>query len=96
LADFRGNASIANGLFEFSFVVPRDIRIPLADGRISFYAKNQTTLKKLALTQVSKLAELIKCRGGQYSPTVKLYMNDETFISGGITNASPFLLASRR
>jgi hypothetical protein len=30
---------------------------------------------------------------GQYSPTVKLYMNDETFISGGITNASPFLLA---
>jgi hypothetical protein len=37
-----------------------------------------------------------KCRGGQYSPTVKLYMNDETFVSGGITNASPFLLASRR
>jgi hypothetical protein len=23
------------------------------------------------------------------------YMNDETFISGGITNASPFLLASK-
>jgi hypothetical protein len=39
---FRGNASIANGLFEFSFVVPRDIRIPLADGRISFYKKDQT------------------------------------------------------
>jgi hypothetical protein len=36
-----------------------------------------------------------KCRGGQYSPTVKLYMNDETFISGGITNASPFLLFSK-
>jgi hypothetical protein len=56
---FRGNASIANGLFEFSFVVPRDIRIPLADGRISFYAKRPEKTK-LALTQVSKLAELIK------------------------------------
>jgi hypothetical protein len=42
---FRGNASIANGLFEFSFVVPRDIRIPLADGRISFYAKKDQTLE---------------------------------------------------
>jgi hypothetical protein len=39
------NASIANGLFEFSFVVPRDIRIPLADGRISFYAKKDQTLE---------------------------------------------------
>ncbi|MBP6558545.1 MAG: peptidase C25, partial [Flavobacterium sp.] len=26
-------------------------------------------------------------------PTVRLYMNDETFVNGGITNASPFLLA---
>jgi hypothetical protein len=44
--DFRGNASIANGLFEFSFVVPRDIRIPLADGRISFYAKKRPDFRK--------------------------------------------------
>jgi hypothetical protein len=26
------------------------------------------------------------------SPRVKLYMNDETFVSGGITNESRFLL----
>jgi hypothetical protein len=26
------------------------------------------------------------------SPRVKLYMNDETFVSGGITNESSFLL----
>jgi hypothetical protein len=57
---FRGNASIANGLFEFS-LVPRDIRIPLADGRISFYAKRPDFRKRnWLLTQVSKLAELIK------------------------------------
>src|SRR4029079_15916453 len=27
------------------------------------------------------------------APKVKLYMNDETFVSGGITNASPGFLA---
>jgi hypothetical protein len=32
---FRGNATVVNGLFEFNFV-PRDIRIPLNNGRISF------------------------------------------------------------
>ncbi|MFV5694758.1 type IX secretion system sortase PorU [Flavobacterium sp. LB3P122] len=92
---FRGNASVTNGKFEFSFVVPRDIRIPLANGRISFYAKknqlleNQTgynTLIKVGGINENAVADNI-------SPRVKLYMNDETFVSGGTTNESPFLLA---
>jgi hypothetical protein len=92
---FRGNASIANGLFEFSFVVPRDIRIPLADGRISFYAKKDQTLENetgfdtsIQIGGINKNAE-----EDNIPPKVKLYMNDETFVSGGITNTSPFLLA---
>jgi hypothetical protein len=36
---FRGNATVTNGQFEFGFVVPRDIAIPVNNGRISFYAK---------------------------------------------------------
>jgi hypothetical protein len=28
-----------NGQFEFSFVVPRDIRVPLANGRIVLFQK---------------------------------------------------------
>ena len=36
---FRGNATILNGKFEFGFVVPRDISIPLGNGKISFYGK---------------------------------------------------------
>jgi hypothetical protein len=58
--DFRGNASIANGLFEFSFVVPRDIRIPLADGRISFYAKKDQTENETGFDTSIQMAELIK------------------------------------
>jgi hypothetical protein len=39
------------------------------------------------------MAELMKMQRTTIFPKVKLYMNDETFVSGGITNASPFLLA---
>lgn len=92
---FRGNASVTNGQFEFSFVVPRDIRVPVDYGRISFYSK-----KNQALENQSGFNTTIKIGGinenapqDNISPKVKLYMNDETFVSGGITNESPFLLA---
>ncbi|KIQ18032.1 peptidase C25 [Flavobacterium sp. MEB061] len=92
---FRGNASVTNGQFEFSFVVPRDIRIPVDYGRISFYAK-----KTALLENQSGYNTTIKIGGinenapaDNINPKVKLYMNDETFVSGGITNSSPFLLA---
>jgi hypothetical protein len=92
---FRGNASVTNGQFEFSFVVPRDIRVPVDFGRISFYSK-----KTQLLENQSGYNTTIKIGGinenapqDNISPKVKLYMNDETFVSGGITNASPFLLA---
>lgn len=92
---YRGNSKIENGQFEFSFVVPRDIRIPVSNGKISFYAKktgqmeNETgydTSIKIGGINENAVAD-------NNPPTVKLYMNDENFIMGGITNESPFLLA---
>lgn len=92
---FRGNATVKNGEFEFSFVVPRDIRVPIGTGRISFYSKSSGNLIDNTGYDVN-----IKVGGvnenapeDNISPIVKLYMNDENFISGGITNASPYLLA---
>ena len=93
---FRGNASVVNGQFEFSFIVPRDIRVPIGNGKISFYSKknqlfeNQTgydTNIKVGGINENAVADNI-------SPRVKLYMNDETFVSGGTTNESPFLVAN--
>jgi hypothetical protein len=92
---FRGNATVTNGRFEFSFVVPRDIRIPLGNGKISFYAKKDQQLEnKTGFDTSIKIGGINKdAAEDNKNPTVKLYMNDETFLSGGITNASPFLLA---
>jgi hypothetical protein len=92
---FRGNASVVNGKFEFGFVVPRDIRIPVGNGRISFYAKrNQILLDKTGYNTDIKIGGInTNAAIDVTGPKVKLYMNDETFVNGGITNESPFFLA---
>lgn len=92
---FRGNASVTNGQFEFSFVVPRDIRIPVDSGKISFYSKKNATLEnQTGYNNTIKIGGINEnAPQDNISPKVKLYMNDETFVSGGITNESPFLLA---
>ncbi len=92
---FRGNASVSNGLFEFSFVVPKDIRVPIGNGRISFYAKKSTELiNQTGYNDAIKVGGInINAEQDNTPPRAKLYMNDESFVSGGITNESPILLA---
>ncbi|PWH83464.1 peptidase C25 [Algibacter marinivivus] len=93
---FRGQASVENGQFEFDFVVPKDIGIQVGFGKVSFYSKNE------ALTQDQAGANINSVRIGGLNenapedntgPVITLYMNDENFVTGGITNESPTLLA---
>jgi len=92
---FRGNASVTNGQFEFNFVVPKDIRIPLGNGKISFYSQKQQSLEnKTGYDLTIKVGGITEnAVVDNISPKVKLYMNDETFVSGGTTNESPLLIA---
>lgn len=92
---FRGNATVTNGQFEFGFVVPRDIAIPIGNGRISFYAKeNQLLLDKTGIDTSIKIGGVNEnATTDNIAPKVKLYMNDQNFISGGITNQSPIFIA---
>ncbi len=92
---FRGNASVNGGQFEFGFVVPRDIRIPVGNGRVSFYAKrNQILLDKTGYNTDIKIGGIdVNAVADVTAPKVRLYMNDESFVNGGITNESPFFLA---
>jgi len=92
---FRGSAVVTNGQFQFSFVVPRDIRIPVGEGRVSFYSKRNNVLEDhYGYNSVIKVGGVnVNAAVDNTAPAVKLYMNTETFISGGITNDSPILLA---
>ena len=92
---FRGNASVVNGQFEFGFVVPRDIKIPLGNGKVSFYAKNNVIREDQTGHDISiKVGGLNEnAEADNLGPRVRIYMNDESFVSGGITNQSPLFLA---
>lgn len=92
---FNGQATVANGLFEFEFVVPRDIQIPVGKGRVSLYAKRDNVLDDQAGVNldlnIGGLNENAPI--DNEGPLIRLYMNDESFVSGGITDDSPILLA---
>jgi len=92
---FNGQATVENGLFEFNFVVPRDIGVPVGNGKVSFYASRDTPLEDQAgasfIVQIGGINQ--NAAEDNTGPTISLYMNDENFVSGGITNEEPTLLA---
>ncbi|WP_317047734.1 type IX secretion system sortase PorU [Marinirhabdus gelatinilytica] len=92
---FNGQASITGGKFEFEFVVPRDIQIPVGNGRISLYAQNNIRLEdQTGFNEVIRIGGLNEdAPADNVGPRINLFMNDESFVSGGITNDSPILLA---
>ncbi|MEM1002845.1 MAG: type IX secretion system sortase PorU, partial [Bacteroidota bacterium] len=92
---FKGQATISNGTFDFDFIVPRDIGIPVGQGKVSFYAKQDNNL-------IDKAGHSFDINVGGINenadednegPLINLFMNDENFVNGGITNSSPTLLA---
>ncbi|MCK7591847.1 type IX secretion system sortase PorU [Subsaxibacter sp. CAU 1640] len=92
---FIGQASVNNGLFDFEFVVPRDIGIPVGNGKASFYSKTDNPLQDQAGAsfdiQIGGINE--NAEEDNIGPIINLFMNDENFVTGGITNESPTLLA---
>lgn len=92
---FNGQASITNGLFEFEFVVPRDIAIPVGEGRVSLYAKRNNSQEDQAGANETILVGGLNenAPDDNQGPRIQLFMNDESFVNGGITNNSPILIA---
>ena len=94
---FRGQASVdpSDSSFEFQFVVPRDIPIAVGNGRASFYATNQN--RNADYTGVDThflVGELDETAPeDNIGPTIQLFMNDQNFVSGSITNNAPVLIA---
>lgn len=94
---FKGAATVRNGRWTFSFWVPKDINYTIGKGRLSLYASDGSgadaggvfTGFSVGGTGEGLLAD-------DQGPDIDLYMNDENFVFGGITNANPVLLARLR
>ena len=92
---FRGQATITNGEFEFDFIMPRDTQIPIGAGRVSFYAKRDNLPEdQNGYSQDIQVGGINRnAPADDLGPEVELFMNDTNFVSGGITDNDPFLLA---
>ncbi|NVK51709.1 MAG: type IX secretion system sortase PorU [Flavobacteriaceae bacterium] len=89
---FRGKSTITNGSFKFDFIVPKDIKIAYGKGKLSFYATNQKEDKSGANFDVVVGGINPNAVEDTTGPEVNAFMNDESFIDGGNTNASPNLI----
>ena len=92
---FRGQASVENGEFEINFIVPRDIEVAEGNGKISFYSKTENPLsdQRGHSFEINIGGVDLNAPDDNIGPNIELFMNDESFISGGITNESPVLIA---
>ncbi len=89
---FKGKASVRNGAFQFSFIVPKDIAYQFGSGRISFYAENGVSdahgiSEQLVIGGVSDEAA-----NDDTPPDIELFLNNDKFVFGGLTNADPILI----
>ena len=90
---FRGKSTVQNGSFSFEFIVPRDIRVAFGEGKLSFYADNQVTDRAGFNNDVIVGGINANAPEDNIGPEISLFMNDESFLDGGNTNASPNLIA---
>lgn len=90
---FKGKAAIKNGLFNFSFIVPKDIAYQYGKGRITYYFNNDQTdghgyTQNIIVGGYNQNAD-----EDSQGPEIRLFMNDSLFQSGEITHSNPVLYA---
>lgn len=93
---FTGKNTISDGQFELSFVTPKDILYTDGLGKMSFYASSSDYTQ-----EASGYFTNYNVNGTDNSAVqennppeiVKIYLNDESFKSGGNTNTTPFFYA---
>ncbi len=93
---YKGKASVENGYFSFSFIVPKDIEYKLGNGKINFYVQSDKAdaagyFNRIVVGGINANAGL-----DDKPPIIQLYMNDLNFMDGGITDENPMLIARLR
>lgn len=89
---YKGKATVKNGLFNFSFIVPKDINYLVDKGRVSLYAENGLIDGNGVSSSFfvgSSETSIVKDNIG---PDLKVFLNDEKFVNGGLTDENPLLI----
>ena len=92
---YKGKVDVINSFFEYEFIVPKDIPFEFGNGKLSYYAYDNDqdidasgSYKNLIIGGINSNATL-----DDIGPEIELFMNDSSFVSGGITDSNPEILA---
>jgi len=90
---YKGKTTVSNGHFVFSFYIPRDISYVIDLGKISYYSDNNVNIDAHGYDKVliGGISPDNIC--DETGPGIKIFLNDENFVNGSITNQSPKLIA---
>lgn len=90
---FKGNASVENGRFTFSFIVPKDIAYNFGKGKISYFALAEDGRMANGYDNSINIGGISdNAPDDTNGPNVSVFLNDESFVYGGLVNENPLLL----
>ncbi|MDR1112192.1 MAG: type IX secretion system sortase PorU [Bacteroidales bacterium] len=89
---FKGKATVHQGYFAFTFIVPKDINYTYGNGKISYYANTSSEDAAGYCNSIIVGGISDNAAADTKGPDITLYMNDENFVNGGTTNQNPTLL----
>ncbi len=90
---FQGKASVSDGYFNFSFVLPKDIAYNIGTGKIIYYAENDSIDAHGNFDDFYIGGKVKTTITDDEGPEISLYLNDTNFISGGISDDAPSIYA---
>ncbi len=92
---FRNEVKVKDGVFEFTFMAPKDIRYNYGNGRIVYYAFDSENgaeatghYEDLIIGGSSTVAVI-----DTIGPDITLYLNNPAFVNGGNTHQNPHFYA---
>lgn len=90
---YKGKVEVKDGDFDFEFIVPKDISFQYGHGKISLYADDGKVDAAGAYDTVLVGGFNQNPIEDDEGPLVQLYIGDESFVRGGVTDENPELYA---
>lgn len=92
---YKGESTVKNGDFSFTFVMPKDINYVYGKGRVSLYASSSADNIDASGNNRDFIigGATENAVSDNKGPQIQLFIDDYNFVSGGLTDQSPLLLA---
>ncbi len=90
---YQGKASVENGKFKLSFILPQDINFSYGCGKISYYANSnkEDATGEFEDFIIGGISD--QSLTDTTPPKISLFINNEQFQDGGMTHENPLLIA---